>query len=238
MTLKGVGIMIVQRRWPWIAQQNWQDILFIHTPVNYNVVREKVPEPIEVEKFDGTAWASIILFKATHSRLRHMPSCLSFPLFYQVNIRTYVKHGGEPGVYFFAVNTNSPLAKLAGRLGSMPFQSADLNMQTQSNNFSFQAKSNVLDFKVNFSPVSAPYQPKQDTLPYFLTERYCIWMPSKNNIVKAPILHSHWDLHDADVSIENEDGLPFPFPQKPIAHYAAFKHSMIHPYETFGKVSK
>lgn len=235
--------MIEERRWPWVAGQNWEDVLFIHTPVSYRSLRPFVPQPFKLDTYDGTSWVSIVLFQATGSRLRLMPSAFSYPPFYQMNIRTYVTFESEPGVYFFSINTNSHFVNRGGALVSLPFQHAHLDMQKMQDTFYFQAQRQVKDSQdlalhVAYQPHTSSFQPKQDTLPFFLTERYCIWMLNGNRIMKAPILHSHWDLHHANLKIQTSKGLPFSFSDESFAHYTAFKHTVIHPFETFGKVSK
>ena len=235
--------MIEKRRWPWVAQQNWEDVLFIHTPVAHYLLRPLVPKPFEIDTYDGRSWVSIVLFQATHSRLRYMPSFISYPSFYQMNIRTYVKFGREPGVYFFSINTNSGFVNFGGRFVSLPFQNANLNMQQSQDTFYFEVNrqiksNNNMLFKVAYEPHPASITPRVDTLPYFLTERYCIWMIQGKRIVKAPIFHSHWNLHDVKLSIKENRGLPFSFSEDTIVHYNAFKHAVIHPFEMFGKVSK
>lgn len=231
-------MMAINRQFPWLAQQDWQDILFLHIPIDYNELKQHIPEPLKLETFNDKAWLSVVLFKATSSRLRYMPRDLSFPSFFQMNIRTYVKFGDESGVYFFTINANSQLVSRMGRFASMPFKHADLMMETKEKSFSFQAERNDLKFKVNYYPTSKPYRPEQGTLAYFLTERYCIWVFSGDKIVKAPILHSTWDLYDANANIEQSTGFSVVFPDSPLAHYAKFKHTMIYPFETIGKFSK
>lgn len=234
--------MIEKRQWPWIAQQNWQDILFIHLPTSYEKLRSLVPSPFKIDTYDGQGWISIVLFRATHSRLRYMPESLSFPSFYQMNIRTYVTFGREPGVYFFSINTNNSFVKLGGNLASLPFSKANMTMQYGKDKIYFEAnrlfdKQNAT-FKVAYSPNPSLFPSHATPLSYFLTERYCIWMFRGNTILKAPIFHSRWNLQQADISILKKHNLPFHFSEDIIAHYAQFKHSLIHPFERFGKVSK
>lgn len=237
--------MIEKREWPWVAQQNWQDVLFIHSPIDADQLRDMVPQPLEIDTYNGQAWISIVLFKATHSRLRYMPEILSYPPFHQMNIRTYVKLGNEHnerGIYFFSINTDHLLVKLGGRLASLPFLRANITMRKDNNAVHFEAnrlfEMQRSQFSLVYRPKSPPFIPHPDSLPYFLTERYCIWMFKGDTILKAPIFHSHWKLQQAEMTIKESDNLPFSMNQDTFAQYAAFKHSLIHPFEKFGKVSK
>lgn len=234
--------MIAKRRWPWVAQQSWQDILFIHTPVTYEKLRKLVPRPFEPDTYDGKGWISLVLFEAADSRLRYMPKFLSYPSFNQMNVRSYVKFGDEPGVYFFSINTNRLLVTLGGDLASLPFSKANIVSYQEKDLLYFSAnrlagrKAN--SFKVAYRPRLQQFTPESNSLSYFLTERYCIWTIRGQTILKAPIIHSHWNLQKADIKIIENKNTPFHFSENPLAHYARFKHTHIHPFETFGKVSK
>lgn len=236
--------MIEKRRWPWVAMQNWQDILFIHTPVSESTLRSLVPPPFEIDTYDGSGWVSIVLFEATGSRIRYMPPPFSYPRFYQMNVRTYVNFGNEPGVYFFAINTNSKVVNVGGQLVSMPFFNATITMQKSKGLFYFAASHKLINesddmaFKAVYQPQAPSFKPEVGTLPFFLTERYCIWMTQGERIVKSPIFHSHWDLHDVNFSITENKGLPFSFSAKTLAHYSSFKQSVIYPFEMYGMISK
>src|SRR5699024_11745815 len=85
----------MQQGFPWIAQQNWEDILFIHTPVPASVLQEYVPAPFTIDTYNGQGWLTLVLFRATNSRFRYFPSFLSYPKLNQMNLRTYVTFGGE-----------------------------------------------------------------------------------------------------------------------------------------------
>lgn len=236
--------MIETRRWPWVARQDWQDILFIHFPVPYYELRRLVPSPFEIDTYAGTGWISVVLFKACHSRLRYMPRALSYPPFHQMNLRTYVRFAGEAGVYFLSINTNARLVNLGGWLAYLPFQYADINMSKSAGTVNFavtqsQSLTNhsrpLLTGK--YHPYPTLYSPTPQSFAYFVLERYCIWLVAARKIMKAPILHSHWDIQNVDLSIKEAEGWPVSLSTASQVHYASFKSTVIHPFETFGKVS-
>lgn len=234
--------MIETRRWPWVARQDWQDILFIHIPVPLHELRPLVPYPFEIDTFAGTGWVSVVLFKAADSRLRYMPRALSYPSFHQMNLRTYVRFAGEAGVYFLSINTNAPLVNLGGQLVHLPFQYADINVSKSAHTVNFAVTQSLTDhvrtlFMGKYQPGSTLYSPKPPSFPYFVLERYCIWLVAGKKIMKAPILHSHWDIQNVNLSITEAEGWPFSLSTDTQAHYASFKSTVIHPFETFGKVS-
>src|SRR5699024_10386406 len=223
--------MIPKRKWPWVAQQNWKDILFIHTPVPYTTIRTYVPRPIEIDTYMGTCWVSIVLFQAKQSRLRMMPEFLSYPCFRQMNIRTYVRFGNERGVYFFSINVDDRFVQFGGRMACMPYSRADMTIKRDRDTIHFTA-SDIFGYpkgvvNVTYSPATPVFTASDDSLAFFLTERYCIWMCRSNRIVKAPILHSPWALQKEEVTINANEWLPLPITSETIAHYAIITHAIL-----------
>ena len=232
---------MLQRRFPWIAQQNWQDILFIHTPISQHTLRNFVPFPFKIDTYEGKSWISIVLFKAKKSRLRYMPSWLSYPTFYQMNIRTYVRFGNERGVYFFSINANRLLAAIGGSAVSLPFNKASISINEQNDYFVFSGEGLPNNYKgtvqISYRPQFTTFKPEASSLAYFLTERYCIWMIRGNHLIKAPINHTSWQLQPAHTSIEKNNSFVFPITNDTFSHYSAFKHTVIYPFEYVGKFS-
>src|SRR5699024_5156142 len=102
-------------------------------------LRPFVPYPFEIDMYEDRAWVSIVLFQTTHSRLRFMPAALSFPAFYQMNIRTYVRFGDERGVCFFNIHVSNPIVQMGGEMVRMPFTTADMTMQNKKRKTFFEA---------------------------------------------------------------------------------------------------
>lgn len=233
--------MLPQRRWPWIAQQNWENILFIHTPVHEKAIRSLVPFPLEIDQFKGTSWLSIVLFRVTGTRLRGLPAYLSYPSFYQMNLRTYVRFGNERGVYFFTIHGSDSIVNFGGNLVGLPFTKAPMRISKENDWFSFKATQLFhhaqSKLHLSYKPCSHSIDTYSYTLPHFLTERYAIWMIRHNHIIKAPITHAPWNLHEAILSTHTTKHIPFPITDTSLIHYAAYKHSMIHPFEKVGIVS-
>lgn len=233
--------MIPNRRWPWVAQQNWKNILFIHTPVNEKMIQLLVPFPIEIDTFQGTPWISVVLFRASGSRLRGMPKPFSYPDFYQMNVRTYVRFGDERGVYFFAIHGSDPIVNFGGNLVGLPFIKAPMIISKEKGIYSFKASQLFQHpqskLHISYKPLPQKVHMHPTSLAHFLTERYAIWMVRNNHIVKAPITHSPWNLHEATLSTHVAEHIPFPLTDHSVIHYAEDKHTVIHPFEKVGIVS-
>src|SRR5690625_5339622 len=83
--------------------QKWEDLLSLHIPVDPEALRSHVPKELELDVYGGKAWISIFPFLIRDLRFRNMPRFPYFHKFLELNVRTYVKHKGIPGVYFFSL---------------------------------------------------------------------------------------------------------------------------------------
>src|SRR5690625_3643362 len=231
-----------KRRWPWIAQQTWDNVLFVHFPVPFTILNKYIPEPFTLETYNGQAWIGIILFEAKNSRLRGMPKLPSYRYFLQLNIRTYVKFGSESGVYFFSIDASRKLPVIGATLVSLPYYFAQMDINKYGNKFHFQSKrlaqkNQAAEFNVDYKPISEPLMSENDSLIYWFTERYCIWTIKGNKIYKGPISHNPWTLHTAsiDLSFDHDHELFTFFDQASIlAHYSSEMISYVHPFEQKG----
>jgi uncharacterized protein YqjF (DUF2071 family) len=89
-------------------------VLFAHWPVAADQLRPHLPDGLELDRYDGSAWASVLAFEVTAARPRALPAGL-WPTgtFGEVNLRTYVRHDGEPGVYFLSLDAGTRVGAAA-----------------------------------------------------------------------------------------------------------------------------
>jgi uncharacterized protein YqjF (DUF2071 family) len=97
---------------------DWERALMLH----YEVAPEKLQPfvPFELDVRDGKAYVSLVAFTMRGMRPRHggNVAALAFkPIATHgfLNVRTYVKHHGESGIYFLAEWLPNKLAVLLGR---------------------------------------------------------------------------------------------------------------------------
>lgn len=236
--------MIALRQSPWIAQQIWENVLFLHWPISHKELRPYVPPPFELETYNGKAWISVVVFQAKHSRLRGMPTLLSYRSFMQLNIRTYVKCNGYSGVYFFSLDANSPLAVAGARTTfHLPYLHAKMSLEQTDNGMVYKSNREEQDFPTSsFSVICHPLQNntlfEPTNLSTWLTERYQLWTIKGKKIFKGPLSHTPWKLHAAKVDVQATRLVPFLpdslFQTQPICHYSSLKHAYLHPFKQEG----
>ncbi len=226
-----------KRKWPWILEQQWEDLLFMHWPVPYDLLRPIIPKALELETYQGQAWISVVPFYTSKNRPRI--SISSFGHYAQLNVRTYVRFYDEPGVYFLSIDVAKwIIAKGTSTLLSLPSFHANMQIIRADRKILFSSHrfGTSKAFSVSYSPSPHTYHTKANTLTHWLTERYCLYTRCGNRIVKVPISHLPWLLQDVAWTIETNDYIPqTAMVQSPLVHYSKMKRAYIHPFEVVGK---
>jgi hypothetical protein len=110
---------------PWLMTQSWHDLLFAHWPVDASQIRQAVPKVFDLDLFDREAWLSIVPCYMTNVGIRAAPPLPWLSTFPELNVRTYVRVSGRPGVYFFSLDAGRRLAVAAARaLLNLPYRAA------------------------------------------------------------------------------------------------------------------
>src|SRR5512145_2472407 len=108
----------------------WHDLLFLHWPLAPDVIRPMIPQGLELDTFEGSAWIGIVAFRTTGMRRRYFPRLAALG-FGEINVRTYVWSPGRSGVWFFSVDAGSRLAVKAARLSyGLPYYDARISFRS------------------------------------------------------------------------------------------------------------
>ncbi|WP_176330380.1 YqjF family protein [Oceanobacillus rekensis] len=221
---------------PWLATQKWNDLLFMHSPVPIETITKYIPKSLELDTFDGSAWITIIPFKVSNMRPRKMPPIPFLHSYLELNVRTYVKHKGIQGIYFFSLDADKLLAVLGARLATLPYFYANINLKKKKETFYFDSTrkgKSEATFKGSYRPVLEAYYPERTSLTYWLLERYFLWSHRNNSLFRWAIHHRRWKIYDVKAIIDNENMLSF-LPEDtvvgdPIFHYAHSKRVLFWP---------
>lgn len=188
--------------------QTWSELLFAHWPVAAAQLRDYVPQQLQIDEFDGTAWVGVIPFRMTNVVPRGFPPIPYVSNFLELNVRTYVIYQGRPGVYFFSLDASNPLAVIVARSTYfLPYFQAAMSCSSNGDYVEYSSKrthpnSSQLIFQGRYRPVGPVESPSPGSLDYFLTERYCLYVPrGKNHLFRADIHHIRWPLQKAEAEI-------------------------------------
>jgi uncharacterized protein YqjF (DUF2071 family) len=190
---------------PWIMTQTWHDLLFAHWPVDVDMLRASIPAGFELDTFDHQAWLGIIPFHMTNVAPRGVPALPWVSAFPELNVRTYVKVNGTPGIYFFSLDAGNPVAVGAARtLFHLPYFSAAMDVQEQDGWIHYSSRrmttnARSAEFEGHYRPTGPGRAPVLGTLEYFLTERYCLFtVDNEFHALRVDIHHPPWPLHAAE----------------------------------------
>ncbi len=199
----------------------WHNLLFAHWPIDEEALRPHVPSDFEIDRFDGQAWIAVVPFSMSNVVPRGAPALPWISAFPELNVRTYVRVGGRPGVCFFSLDAASPLAVIAARtFFHLPYFRSAMTVEEQdgwiryhserkrfvvASGFSrtYPTRTTRAEFRARYRPVGVARAPSAGTLEHFLTERYCLFTADRKLRTRTvDIHHPSWPLQPAEAEIE------------------------------------
>lgn len=199
---------------------NWTPALFVHFEANADTLRRVTP--FELDLYDGRAFVSLVAFAMRRVRITAVGSACdrvtahAESLF--LNVRTYVRHAGEPAIYFMHEWLNSAVQVMLGpRTYGLPYHKAGLTLTTDAD---LRACSShvamghvggatppaVLAMRALRAPDDdfAPAEP--DSLDHFLIERYTALTHRAGVSRRFRVTHEPWRIAPVACAID-EDSL-------------------------------
>ncbi len=182
----------------------WEDLLFAHWPVPAESLRQRLPRGLELDTFGGVAWLGIVPFRMSGARLRGTPALPGVSAFPELNVRTYVRHDGRPGVWFFSLDASSRFAVRAARaVFHLPYFDARMEFRRDGDGIGFASVRTHRDapaagFRARYAPVGAGFHAARGSLEEWLTERYCLYAADTEGLLsRVEIDHERWLLRAA-----------------------------------------
>jgi uncharacterized protein len=248
------------RPWPppksrWTLGQTWEDTLWAHWRVPREALRRHVPDELEIEELDGSAWLGIMFFRVRALRARGVLPLPGISSFLQLNVRTYVRGpDGLPGVWFFSIDASSRLATLGvRRVYGVPCFHARMLLDVVGSGGGRAAGAQRGDraasggargdewreaecarigergkvFSGRYRPAGGVFRAESDSLEWFLAERYRLYTGNG----RTEIHHDRWQLRLAEAEVELASILPFEPAGEPLCHFAARQDALIWPPE-------
>lgn len=220
----------------WALTQRWNDLLFAHWPVPAAAISALLPEWLEVDTFQGSAWLGVVPFWLDRIKIRGVPQVPGVRSFPDLNLRTYVRdrYTGTPGIYCFSLDASNLVAIAVARLFyHLPYYWAEMRLEQQSDReFGFYSRrllaGRQIVFKARYrglGPTRKTAECRSGTFEYFMTERNCLFSSNRaGQPVRANLHYVPWPLEEAEADIEHNDlpstiGIKLP-DIEPILHYS------------------
>jgi uncharacterized protein YqjF (DUF2071 family) len=188
--------------------QSWHDLLFAHWRIDATrlrtTLRPVIPAALGIDTFQGEAWIGVVPFRMSGVRLRATPPIPVLSAFPELNVRTYVTHGGKPGVWFFSLDATNAIAVAAARAWfHLPYfharmRSENLSGWTEYTSDRTHRGTSKAKLRARYRPTGEIFHAQPGTLEHFLAERYCLYAANaKGQISRADIHHAPWPLQPA-----------------------------------------
>ncbi|MGK0431361.1 MAG: hypothetical protein ACJA0V_000492 [Planctomycetota bacterium] len=195
----------------------WEDLLFLHWPVDPDLIRPHLPDDLELDTFDGKAWLGVVPFMMAGTRFRWLPPAPTASRFPECNLRTYVRskrnpaHNGRPGVWFFSLDAQSRLAVAGARFGfGLPYFYADASCRQVDGRTHFQTarrdrRGPSGTFEASWCTTGPAKIAAAGSFEQFLVERYCLYSQHRGHLVCGEVSHEPWQLAPVDLDLQAND---------------------------------
>lgn len=186
--------------------QSWRDLLFAHWRVGPERIQRTLPPGLFVDTFDGAAWVGVVPFFMRNIRPRGLPALPWISFFLELNVRTYVHDAqGRPGVWFYSLDCNQPLAVWAARtFFHLNYRHARMQAERSAEGaiaYASKVKASPwhCDATYRLSPTSRVAEP--GSFEFYLVERYLLFAAHPDGRLYTGRVHHHpYPLVEADVS--------------------------------------
>jgi uncharacterized protein len=215
---------------PWVMGQTWDDLAFLHWRVDPEVLRPRVPAGVQLDVFDGSAWLGITPFRLEHLRVRGTLPMPRLSSFLETNVRTYVTAEDKPGIWFFSLDAESPVAvEAARRVYRLPYFRARMGAWPRGRDVEYEtsrrdSKGHLAQLRVTYGPRGDVYNADPGTLEYFLAERYCLYSTDDGGtLYRAEIHHPPWPLQrgEAEITLNTMPPPGVELPEdEPLVHFS------------------
>jgi uncharacterized protein YqjF (DUF2071 family) len=221
--IRTAGKVTTQARAPWIVSQRWNRLLFAHWPTDARRLARRLPAGVEADTYAGDAWLAIVAFVMEGTRMPYGPAWGGLPSIPELNVRTYVRVGGVPGVWFLSLDATSPLFVSVGRaLYGLRYSLARMATARDGERVHYLSAGRGRSFVASYEPVGLPRPAPAGSLERFLVERYRLFAERHGRLITATVTHEPWPLQPADADIELNTMAPpyLRFEGEPLLHFS------------------
>lgn len=191
----------------------WSNLLFLHWRVSPDLLRPLLPNGVEIDEFDGSAWVGLVPFHMSGVRPWWAPAVPGISEFHETNVRSYVVVNGEPGVWFFSLDASQSLAvRIARWRWRLSYFRADMDVTRTETHVEYRssrwhsqsspADSHIIAEIGDWLSGGGPCgEAIEETLEFFLVERYLLFTEfAPGQIARGQVHHPPYKLKTATVT--------------------------------------
>lgn len=224
------------REWPLPERRSamrmvWHDLGFLHWQVDPDELSRTLPQGLDLDLHEGTAWIGVVPFRMTGVSPRLFPDLPWISAFPELNVRTYVTCQGKPGVWFQSLDATNPVAVRTARWTyNLKYMDAKIDFRDDGDWIHYDSRRThrgepAAELRCRYRGVGDPFSTEPGTIEHWLTSRYCLYAASQSGqIYRGEIDHPPWQIQHGEVEIERNamtDGIGVRLPDKsPLVHFA------------------
>lgn len=197
-----------------VMRQRWEELLFLHWEVNQDLIQATLPEGLQVDTFEGNAYLGVVPFFMRGVRPSFLPAVPGISDFMECNLRTYVTGPEGPGVWFYSLDCNQPLAvEVARSFFHLSYYHAEMFAEWQEAGwveyrtkrlYKSSLRKNEKTSSYRYRPESRPITgiAGPGSLEFFLIERYLLYSANfkKNVLYSGRVWHEPYQVSPAEVT--------------------------------------
>jgi len=192
---------------------DWVELFFLHFEVPVAVLQREVPFPLDL--FEGRAFVSLVSFQLERLRLFEAPTLTEgvfgpFTRSHFLNVRAYVTHDGEPGIYFMQEFLSNRLSIPFGRpVYGLPYHHAEAKREIDREDGRMDLDLNApeqrhLNLRATFDAAERPEPCEAGSLTEFLLERYTAYTCHRGSKRRFRIWHPPWQQRAVAFQVRDE----------------------------------
>lgn len=186
-----------------VMYQRWSQLLFLHWKWDADELQKRLPPGLFIDTFQGEAWLGIVPFFMERIRPRFLPCLPWISWFLELNVRTYVHdEKGTPGVWFFSLDCNQPLAVRIARAGfGLPYFDARMSARRMGEGIQYdcQRRGQELRARFQYQLAGETHIAEPGSLEFFLAERYTLFANTPRGLRLGRVQHVPYPLAAATV---------------------------------------
>ena len=207
----------------WLVAQRWERLLFAHWPVDPARLARLLPPKVEPDVRDENAWVAFVAFVMVGTRASGPPWWPVLAPIPELNLRTYVRIGGVPAVWFLSLDAASPVFATIGRaLYGLRYRVATMSAEETAGRTRFRSAGPGGSFAADYAPAGPVAHVEPGSLEHFLVERYRLFAERRGRLITAEVAHEPWPLQPATAELELEGMAPpgIDLRGDPLLHFA------------------
>ncbi len=201
-------------RLPWVAGVSLQDVCFVSWEVDADAIEPLLPRTLELDSFDGKCYVTAVALRAEQMHFRGLPPLDDAAMYFELNLRTYVRYHDERGIFFLSVDgtPGGAFDYLARFMFRIPYHRSVMDMQegettTFSSSRADKDAPGAFELVYNVDRTVEPTAPEPGSFEEFICVRDLAFSRLLGITMQLEVRHPSWTLQPVTASKVDAAGL-------------------------------